>query len=99
MRKPVRRIAVGVAVWLAVSALGCVVHSTLELGERYTTLEIKLNYLRAMTRDTGPVRAIGTVIHAGRTTALAEARLEDATGKLLAHATSTCMILRPEARG
>lgn len=96
---PIGMVHGGVAATLLDSAMGCAVHTLLPAGVGYTTLEIKLNYLRAMTRDTGPVRAIGTVIHAGRTTALAEARLEDAAGKLLAHATSTCMILRPEPRG
>jgi uncharacterized protein (TIGR00369 family) len=75
--------------------MGCAVHSLLPPGVGYTTLELKVNFLRAMTRDTGPVRAEGKVLHAGSRTALAEARLVDAGGKLLAHATSTCMILRP----
>jgi uncharacterized protein (TIGR00369 family) len=86
----------GVAVTLLDSAMGSAVHSLLPAGVGYTTLEIKTNLLRAITLDTGPVRAEGTVVHAGRRTALAEGRLTDAAGKLLAHATSTCLILRPE---
>ncbi|HEU4455396.1 MAG TPA: PaaI family thioesterase [Longimicrobium sp.] len=89
----------GVAATLLDSAMGCALHTTLPAGVGYTTLELKINYLRPMTRDTGPVRAEATIINAGRTTALVEARLVDSAGKLLAHATSTCMILRPEARG
>jgi uncharacterized protein (TIGR00369 family) len=89
----------GVAATLLDSAMGCALHTTLPAGVGYTTLELKLNYLRPMTRDTGPVRAEGTLINAGRTTALTEARLTDSRGKLLAHATSTCLIMRPEARG
>ena len=85
----------GVAATLLDSAMGCAVHSLLPAGLGYTTLELKVNFLRAMTRDTGPVRAEGKVLHAGSRTALAEARLVDAAGKLLAHATSTCLILRP----
>ena len=85
----------GVAATLLDSAMGCAVHSLLPAGVGYTTLELKVNFLRAMTRDTGPVRAEGKVLHAGSRTALAEARLLDERGKLLAHATSTCLILRP----
>jgi len=84
----------GVAATLCDSAMGCAVHSLLPAGSGYTTLEIKINLLRPLTRDTGRVRAEGRVIHAGRTTALAEARLVDEAGKLLAHATSTCLIIR-----
>lgn len=86
----------GLAATLLDSAMGVAVHATLGPGEGYTTLEIKVNYIRPMTRDTGPVRAIGDVVHVGRRTATAEARLEDANGKLLAHATSTCLIMRTE---
>lgn len=86
----------GVAATLMDSAMGCAVHSLLPAGAGYTTLELKVNFLRPMTVDTGPVTCTGTVIHAGRTTALAEARITDAAGRLLAHATSTCIILRQE---
>jgi uncharacterized protein (TIGR00369 family) len=92
---PIGMVHGGVAATLLDSAMGCAVHSLLPAGVGYTTLELKVNFLRAMTRDTGPVRAEATVLHAGSRTALAEARLLDRAGKLLAHATSTCMILRP----
>ena len=84
----------GLAATLMDSAMGSAVHTLLPAGSGYTTLEIKTNLLRALKADTGPVRCEGTVIHAGRTTALAEARLTDATGRLYAHATSTCLIFR-----
>ena len=76
------------------SATGCAVHSTLNAGDAYTTLELKINFLRPLTHTTGEVRGIGTIVHAGRTTALAEGRIEDAAGKLYAFATSTCLIRR-----
>jgi uncharacterized protein (TIGR00369 family) len=76
------------------SAMGCAVHSTLEAGDIYTTLELKINYIRALTHETGPVRGMGKVISETRTTAIAEGRIEDATGKLYAFATTTCVIRR-----
>ena len=78
------------------SAMGCAVHSTLGAGDIYTTLEFKINFVRPLTHTTGDVRGIGTIIHAGRTTALAEGRIEDAAGKLYAFATSTCLIRRKD---
>jgi uncharacterized protein (TIGR00369 family) len=62
-------------------------------GGGYTTLEAKTHLVRAITSETGRLRAIGKVVHAGKRVATAEARLEDASGKLYAHATSTCMVL------
>jgi uncharacterized protein (TIGR00369 family) len=79
------------------SAMGCAVHSVLEAGDTYTTLEFKINFLRAMTHDTGEVRGVGTIVHAGRTTAIAEGRIEDAAGRLYAFATTTCQIKRAGA--
>jgi uncharacterized protein (TIGR00369 family) len=84
----------GLAATLLDSAMGCAVHSTLPAGTAYTTLEVKVNFARAITRDTGRVRCEGTVIHRGRTVATADGRVfaED-TGKLLAHGTTTCLLL------
>ena len=82
----------GLAMTLLDSCLGCCIHTTLAKGEGYTTLEVKVNLVRAITKDTGPVRAIGRLIHRGRTTATAEGDLRDAKGNLLAHGTTTCMI-------
>jgi uncharacterized protein (TIGR00369 family) len=74
------------------SCMGCAVHSTLPAGMAYTTLEIKINFVRPITDKTGPVRAEGNVISAGKRVATAEGRLVDATGKLYAHGTTTCLI-------
>ncbi len=83
----------GVAATLLDSAMGCAVNSALPAGTSYTTLEIKVNYLRPMTSTTGPVRAEGTVIHLGRRMAVAEGRLTDGAGKLYATASTTCIIM------
>lgn len=85
----------GFAATLLDSAMGCAVHSTLPAGTGYTTLEVKVNYIRALTSETGPVRCVGTVIHTGGRTATAEGRLVDEAGRLYAHGTTTCMIFRP----
>lgn len=82
----------GVAATLLDSVMGCAVHSRLPRGRGYTTLEIKVNYVRAIKHDSGPLRAIGTVVHMGGKTATAEARLLDREGRLVAHATTTCML-------
>jgi uncharacterized protein (TIGR00369 family) len=84
----------GLAATLLDSAMGCAVHSTLPAGVGYTTLEIKVNYIRAMTAETGLVRCEAQVIHVGGRTATAEGRVIDSSGKLYAHATTTCMIFR-----
>jgi uncharacterized protein (TIGR00369 family) len=90
---PIGTVHGGLAATLCDSAMGCAVHSTLPAGTGYTTLEIKVNLVRALTAATGPVRCIGTVLHVGRRTAAAEARLVDAHDTLLAHGTTTCLIL------
>ncbi|MGH9174180.1 MAG: PaaI family thioesterase, partial [Vicinamibacterales bacterium] len=91
---PLGTIHGGFAATLLDSAMGCCVHSCLDAGDRYTTLEIKVNYLKALTSDTGLVRAISNIVHVGRTIALADARLVDARDTLYAHASSTCLIKR-----
>jgi uncharacterized protein (TIGR00369 family) len=75
------------------SCMACAVHSTLEAGYSYATLEIKINYVRALTAETGEVRAEGKVINSGKRVATAEGRLLDSAGKLYAHGTTTCLIL------
>ncbi len=75
------------------SAVGCAIHTTLKPGERYTTLELKINIVRAVLPDHGVYRCVGTVLHRGRTTATAEARLYNPEGKLAAHGTTTCLIM------
>jgi len=83
----------GFALTLLDSAMGCALHSTLEAGVAYTTLEVKANFVRPLTSDTGEVRCTGIVVHGGRTVATAEGRIEGADGKLYAHGTSTLLIL------
>jgi uncharacterized protein (TIGR00369 family) len=84
----------GLAATLLDSAMGCAVHSMLPTGSGYTTLELKVNFIRAITAETGRVRAEGKLIHLGGRTATAEGRVIDESGKLYAHATTTCLILR-----
>src|SRR5919205_3622221 len=84
----------GLAATLLDSAMGCAVHSVLPAGAGYTTLEIKVNYVRALTAETGEVRCEAHVIHVGGRTATAEGKVLDAAGKLYAHATTTCLIFR-----
>jgi uncharacterized protein (TIGR00369 family) len=83
----------GLAMTLLDSAMGCCVHTRLKANVGYTTLEAKVNMVRAITSKTGTLRATGKVIHLGGKTATAEGRLEDAAGKLYAHGTTTCIIL------
>jgi len=84
----------GVAATLLDSAMGCAVHSTLPAGSGYTTLEIKVNYIKAMSVETGEVRCEAKTIYVGGRTATAEGKILDAKGKLYAHATTTCLIFR-----
>ena len=74
------------------SALGCAVHTLMPTGRGYTTAELSVNIVRAASFKTGPLRAIGTVIHCGRQMATAEARIVGPDGKLYAHATTTCLV-------
>jgi uncharacterized protein (TIGR00369 family) len=85
----------GWALTLIDSATGCAVHSELPAGVGYTTVETKVNFTRAIAPDGGAVRCEGRVLTRGRQIATAEARLLSAEGRLLAHGTSTLMILPP----
>jgi len=81
------------------SCMACAVQTTLERGTGYTTVEYSVNLVRAITAETGPVRAEGHLVHRGRRIATADGRLMDGNGKLLAHGTTTCMIMElPTAR-
>jgi uncharacterized protein (TIGR00369 family) len=84
----------GLAMTLLDSAMGCAVHSQMPAGGAYTTLEAKTNLTRAITSQTGKLRAIGKVLHIGSRIATAEGRLVDAAGRLYAHASTTCIVLR-----
>ena len=89
---PIGSVHGGFAATLLDSCVGCAVHTTLEAGQGYTTLELKVNYVRALTARVGPVRAEGKVIHVGKQVATAEGRIVDARGKLYAHASTTCLV-------
>jgi len=86
----------GWALTLIDSACGCAGHTTLPAGVGYTSLETKVNFVRAITPQTGRVRAEGVVLARGRTIITADAKVTDANGKLLAHGTSTLLVMRPE---
>jgi uncharacterized protein (TIGR00369 family) len=89
---PIGTVHGGFAATLLDSALGCAIFSTVAKGDAWTTLELKFNLVRPLTKDTGPVRAEGRVVHRGRTVATSEGDLKDRAGMLYAHATTTCMI-------
>jgi uncharacterized protein (TIGR00369 family) len=89
---PIGSVHGGYAATLLDSAMGLAVHTTLPPGTGYTTLEFKLSFIRGMTTDTGAVRTEGRTLHVGRRTATAEARITDSKGRLLAHATTTCLV-------
>ncbi len=92
---PIGAVHGGLAATLLDSAMGCAIHTTLAAGAGYTTVELHINYLRPLTRDTGTVRCEGKTIHVGRQLATAEARIVDANGKLYAHGTTTCLVFTP----
>ncbi len=85
----------GYAATMLDGAIALAVHTMLPAGTGYTTVDLKVTYLRAMTDQSGPVRAEGEVIHLGKRIAATQARLTDREGRLCAHATATCMILPP----
>ncbi|TMR93077.1 PaaI family thioesterase [Nonomuraea basaltis] len=89
---PIGSVHGGIFATLLDSAAGCAVQSTLPQGMAYTSLDLTVKFLRRITVDTGPVRAIGTIVNSSRRTALAQAQLVDATDRLLAHATSSCLL-------
>ncbi len=88
----------GWALTLIDSACGAAGHTTLPAGVGYGSLETKANFVRPIHATTGVLRAEGRVLTQGRTILTAEAKMTDAAGKLYAHGTSTCMIIRPESR-
>jgi len=89
---PIGSVHGGVIATVLDSVMGCAVHTRLPAGRGYTTLEIKVNYLRGVTRDIGPMTAAGRVVHLGGRTAVALASLSDKTGRLYAEASTTCLI-------
>lgn len=89
---PMGMIHGGWAATILDSALGCAVHTSLAAGEAYSTMELKVNMVRAIMPDTGTFRCEGTILYRGRRTATADAKLFNAEGKLVAHGTTTCII-------
>jgi uncharacterized protein (TIGR00369 family) len=96
MYNPIGSVHGGIAATLLDSCMGCAVHTTLPAGVGYTTTDLQVRYLGAMSHETGPVLAEGTVVHSGGRVATAEGRLVSADGgRVLAHGTTGCLILRP----
>jgi uncharacterized protein (TIGR00369 family) len=95
---PIGIVHAGLAMTLMDSAMGCAFVTILDEPAGWTTLEVKSNFTRALTADTGTVRCVGTVLHPGRTVATTEARIEDPQGRLCAHATSTILVLADVSR-
>jgi len=89
---PIGSVHGGYAATLLDSVMGLAVHTMLPPGSGYTTLEFKVSFIKGMTQDTGPVRSEGRTLNVGRRAATAEARITDSKGRLLAHATTTCLI-------
>lgn len=95
-QNPLGTVHGGIITTLLDSAMGCAVHTTLPPGGMYTTLELKVNFLRPSFAGGATLVAEGTVLHRGSTVVLADATITTAdTGKKIAHATSTCLILAP----
>lgn len=91
---PIGTVHGGVISAILDSAMGCSVHSLLPAGKGYTTLELKVNFLKAVTIKSGQLKTISKVINLGGRTALVEAQLVDANQTIYAHAVSTCLILK-----
>lgn len=91
---PIGTVHGGVISTLVDSAMACAIHTLLPKGTAYTTLELKVNFLKPLKRDTGEVICEGKTIHVGGRVATAEARVIDAVGILYAHATTTCLVMR-----
>lgn len=84
----------GFAATLLDSAMGCAVHTTLAAGIGFTSIDINITYIRAITAATGPVTARGEIINVGRRVGTARGTLTDAGGKVLAHGTTSCLIFQ-----
>ena len=89
---PIGSVHGGYAATLLDSVMGLAVHTELPAGTGYTTLEFKVSFIKGMTKDSGAVKTEGRTLNVGRRTATAEARITDAKGRLIAHATTTCLV-------
>ena len=85
----------GFAATLLDTALGCAINSAMPVGKRFTTLELKINLTRPLTKEAGVLRCEAQVVHVGGRTATSEGRIVDARGKLYAHGTTTCIVVEP----
>jgi uncharacterized protein (TIGR00369 family) len=94
---PIGMVHGGLIATLLDSALGCAIHTLLPAGTGYTTLELHVNLVRPLTRDTGEIRCESSVLHLGKRMATAEAKVLDRAGKLYGHGTTTCMIFQPDS--
>jgi uncharacterized protein (TIGR00369 family) len=94
---PIGSVHGGVFCTLLDSAMGCAVHASLDRGQAYTTLELKVNIVKALTLKTPRVEATGQVISAGRRVVTASGQITGPDGTLYAHATTTCLVLEPRA--
>jgi uncharacterized protein (TIGR00369 family) len=83
----------GFAATLLDTALGCAINSAMPAGRRFTTLELKVNLTRPITKEAGLLRCEASVVHVGGRTATSEGRIVDAAGKLYAHGTTTCIVV------
>lgn len=92
---PIGSVHGGFMATLCDSAMGCAIHTLLPQGTGYTTLELSVNYIRPILKDTGRLICEGKAIHVGRRMATAECRLTDIEGKLYAHGTTTCAVFTP----
>jgi uncharacterized protein (TIGR00369 family) len=90
---PIGMVHGGVASTVLDSVMACAIHSLLPAGVAYTTLELHVNFVRAITVATGTLRAEGEAVHSGSRVSTAQGRLVDAAGKLYAHATTTCLVI------
>jgi uncharacterized protein (TIGR00369 family) len=94
---PIGTVHGGLVCTLADTVAACAVHSTLPAGVRYTSIDLNVSYTRPVTKDSGSLRAIGTVVKPGRRVAFANAEIIDAAGKVVATATSSCLVMGPDA--
>jgi uncharacterized protein (TIGR00369 family) len=85
----------GFAATLLDTALGCAINATMPPGRRFTTLELKINLTRPLTKEAGLLRCEASVVHVGGRTATSEGRIVDRNGKLYAHGTTTCIVVEP----
>ena len=95
---PIGMVHGGLAATLIDSATGCAVHTQLPVGVGYTTINLSVDYIKAITEDAGEIRCRGKVVKSGGRVAIADATVTDAKGTVYARGSATCLIIRPEAK-